>query len=199
MVYTQQPDLSAALSIQNMFPVNIAVAYLFEEKFIRESFVTHLRAVVSNCDAVAPSQWDQLYEDLVDGFPLDCTERRYVEQEEEATQPQEEDGESQKRPPPQSQPASRGTAPPPRPKNQRLEQAPYNRAPSLQQSLPTQQGAGHVCNPLHAVPAHTHRMDVVPLVVLKVRCLVTKQHKQNGGHVTGKGAKPKAPGLRKRR
>ena len=136
MVCTQQPDFEAALSIQSMFPVNIAVAYLFEEKSIPESFVTDLRAVVSNCDTVAPIQWDGVCDYLADGFPVDCTGRRYVEPEEEATQPKEEDGESQKRPPPpQSQPASRGTAPPPRPKNQRLEQAPHIRAPSLEQSL----------------------------------------------------------------
>ena len=91
---------SAALSIQSMFPVNIAVAYLCEEKSIPESFVTGLRVVVSNCDTVAPIQWDRVCEDLADGFPVDCTGRRYVEQEEEATQPEEEDGESQKRPPP---------------------------------------------------------------------------------------------------
>ena len=94
MVCTQQPDFSAALSIQSMFPVNIAVAYLPEEKSIPESFVTDLRAAVSNCDTVAPIQWDRMCEDLADGFPVDCTGRRYVEQEEEATQPEEEDGES---------------------------------------------------------------------------------------------------------
>ena len=54
MVCTQQPNFSAALSIQSMFPVNIAVACLSEEKSIPESFVTNLRAAVSNCDAVAP-------------------------------------------------------------------------------------------------------------------------------------------------
>ena len=53
---TQQPDFSVAVSIQSMFPVNIAVAYLSEEKSILESFVTHLRAAVSNCDTVAPIQ-----------------------------------------------------------------------------------------------------------------------------------------------
>ena len=85
MVCTQQPDFSAALSIQSMFPVNIAVAYLSEEKSIPESFVTDLRAVVSNCGTVAPIQWDRVCEDLADGFSVDCTGRRYVEQEEEAT------------------------------------------------------------------------------------------------------------------
>ena len=39
MVCTQQPDFAAALSIQSMFPVNIVVAYLSEEKSIPESFV----------------------------------------------------------------------------------------------------------------------------------------------------------------
>ena len=58
MVCTQQPDFSAALSIQSMLPVNIAAAYLCEEKSIPDSFVTDLRAVVSNCDTLAPIQWD---------------------------------------------------------------------------------------------------------------------------------------------
>ena len=94
MVCTQQPDFSAALSIQSMFPVNIAVAYLSEEKSIHESFVTDLRATVSKCDTVAPIQWERVCKDLAGGFPVDCTGRRYVDQEEEATQPEEEDGES---------------------------------------------------------------------------------------------------------
>ena len=51
---TQQPDFSAALSIQSIFPVNIAVAYLSEEKSILGSLVADLRAVVWNCDTVAP-------------------------------------------------------------------------------------------------------------------------------------------------
>ena len=130
MVCTQQPNFSAALSIHSIFPVNIAVAYLSEEKSIRESFVADLRAAVSNCDTVAPIQWDRVCEDLADGFLVDFTGRRYVEEQEVATQLEEEDGESQKRPPP-----PKATAPPPRPKNQRLEQAPHSRAPSLEQSL----------------------------------------------------------------
>ena len=92
MVCTQQPYFSAAMSIQSMFPVNIALAYLSEEKSIRESFVTDLRAAVWNCDTVAPIQWDRPCEDLADGFPVDCAGRRYVKQEEEATQPEREDG-----------------------------------------------------------------------------------------------------------
>ena len=180
MVCTQQPDFSAALSIQSMFPVNIVVAYLSEEKSIPESFVTDLRAAVSNCDTVAPIQWDRVCEDLADGFPVDCTGRRYVEQEEEATQPEEEDGESQKRPPPpKRQPASKRTAPPPRLKNQRLEQAPHSRAPSLVQSLhPTRRWAR--LQPTSHRPSR-HRMDVVPLVALTVRCLVTRQDRQMVG------------------
>ena len=54
MVCTQQPDFSAAVSRQSMFPVNIAVAYLSQEKSIPESFVTDLRAAVSSCNTVAP-------------------------------------------------------------------------------------------------------------------------------------------------
>ena len=70
MVCTQQPDFSAALSIQSMLPVNIVVAYLSEEKSIPESFVTDLRADVSNCDTVPPIQWDRVCEDLANGFPV---------------------------------------------------------------------------------------------------------------------------------
>ena len=66
MVCTQQPDFSAAPAIQSMFPVTIAVAYLSEQKSIPESFVTDLRAPVSNCDTVAPIQWDRVCEDLAD-------------------------------------------------------------------------------------------------------------------------------------
>ena len=135
---------------------------------------------MSNCDTVAPIQWDRVCEDLADGFPVDCTGRRYVEQEEEATQREEEDGESQKRPPPpKRQPASKGTEPPPRLKNQRLEQAPHSRAPSLVQSLhPTRRWAR--LHPTSHRP-RSHRMEVVPLVVLTVRCLVTRQDKQMVG------------------
>ena len=180
MVCTQQLDFCAALSIQSMFPVNIAVAYLSEEKSVPESFVTDSRAAVSNCDTVAPIQWERVCEDLADGFPVGCTGRRYVDQEEEATPPQEEDGESQNPPPPlQSQPASRGTAHPPRPKNQWLEQVAHSKAPRLDQSLhPTRRWAR-----LQPIPHRSsrHRMDVVPLVVLTVRCLVTRHHKQMVG------------------
>ena len=180
MVCTQQPDFSAPPSIQSMFPVNIAASYLSEEKSIPESFVTDLRAVVSNCDTLAPIQWDRVGEDLADGFPVDCTGRRYVEQEEEATQREEEDSESQKRPPPKKmQVASKRTAPPPRLKNPRLEQAPHSRAPSLVQSLhPTRRWAR--LHPTSHRPRR-HRMDVVPLVALTVRCLVTRQDKQTVG------------------
>ena len=180
MVCTQQPNFSAPLSIQSMFPVNIALAYLSEEKSIPESFVTDLMAAMSNCDTVAPIQWDRVCEDLADGFPVDCTGRRYVEQEEEATQPEEEDGESQKPPPPpQRQPASKRTAPPPRLQNQKLEQAPHSRAPSLWQGLhPTRRWAR--LQPTSHRPSR-HRMDVVPLVVLTVRCLVTRQDRQMVG------------------
>ena len=45
-----------------------------------------------------------------------------------------------------------------------------------------QQGAGHVCSPLHTRPSR-HRMNVVPLVVLTVRCLATRQHKQMVGRL----------------
>ena len=43
-----------------MVPVNVAVAYLSEEKSIPESFVTDLRAAVSNRDTVAPIEWERV-------------------------------------------------------------------------------------------------------------------------------------------
>ena len=82
-------------------------------------------------------------------------------------------------PHPKRQPASRGTAPPPRLKNQRLGQAPHITAPSLVQSLhPTRRWAP--LQPTSHRPSR-HKMDVVPLVVLTARCLVTMQDKQMVG------------------
>ena len=81
-------------------------------------------------------------------------------------------------PPPQRQPASKRTAPPQRLKNQRLEQAPHSKAPSLVQSLhPTRRCAR--LQPTSHRPSR-HRMDVVPLVALTVRCLVTRQDRMVG-------------------
>ena len=122
-------DFFAALSIQSMFPVNIAVAYLSEEKSIPESFVTHLRAAVSNCDTVAPIQWDRVCEDLADRFPVGCTGRRYVDQEEEATQPKEEDGESQKRPPPPKSTGKQGDGTPAKAKKSKAGASPSQKSP----------------------------------------------------------------------
>ena len=155
MVCTQQPVFFAALSIQSMFPVNIAIAYLSEEKSILESFVTDLRAAVSNCNTVAPIQWDRVCEDLADGFPIDCTGRRYVEQEEEATQPWEEDGESQKRPPPPKVHRLAGGRHSCQGQKRKGWSWPLTAEPQAWIKASTQQGAGHVCSPLHTVPAHT--------------------------------------------
>ena len=46
MVDTHQPGFAAALCVQSMFPVNIVVAYLFEDKAVPEAIVTDLRASV---------------------------------------------------------------------------------------------------------------------------------------------------------
>ena len=82
-------------------------------------------------------------------------------------------------PPPKRQPASKRTTPPPRLKNQRLEQEPHSRAPSLVQSLhPIRRWAR--LQPTSHRPSR-HRMDVVPLVALTVRCLVTRQDRQMVG------------------
>ena len=180
MVCIQQPHFSAAPSIQSMFPMNITVAYLSQEKYIPESFVTDLRAALSSCNIVAPIQWERVCEHLADGFAEDCTGSRYVDQEEEAPQPEEENFSPRNASPhPQSQPASRGTAHPPRPKNQTLEQAPHSKAPRLDQSLhPTRRWAR--LQPIPHRPGR-HRMGVVPRVVLTVRCLVTRHNKQMVG------------------
>ena len=178
MVCTQQPDFSAARSIQSMFPVNIAVAYLSEEKSIPESFVTNLRAAVSNCDTVAPIQWGRVCEDLADGFPVDCTGRRYVEQEEEATQQEEEDGESQKPPPPQKATGKKGDGTPAKATKSKAGASPSQQSPTPGAKPPPNRQAR--LQPTSHRPS-THRMDVVPLVVLTVRCLVTKQDKQMVG------------------
>ena len=154
MVRTRQPDFSAALSIQSMFPVMIAVAYLSEEKSIPGSFVTDLRAVVSKCDTVAPIQWPRVCEDLADGFPVNCTARRYVEQEEKATQPEEEDGESEKPPPPKVN-RQAGVRPPRQGQKIKGSSKPLTAEPQSWSKGSTQQGDGHICSPLHTVSADT--------------------------------------------
>ena len=67
-----------------MFPLNIAVAYLSEDKAVLEAFVTDLRASVFNCDSVAPINSDRACDDLEDRFPVDCSGMGYVKQEEKA-------------------------------------------------------------------------------------------------------------------
>ena len=99
MVATQQPDFAAALCVQSMFPVNIPVVYLSEDKAVPEAFVTDPRASVSSCDSLAPINWDRARDDKDDGFLVDCSGMRYVEQEEEAPSQEEEGVETQNRPP----------------------------------------------------------------------------------------------------
>ena len=141
MVRTQQPDFSGALSIQSMFPVNMAVAYLSEVKSIPESFVTDLRAAVSNCDSLAPIRWDQVCEDLADGFPVDCTGRRYVDQEQEATQTEEEDGESQN-PPPLPSTGKQGDGTPAKAKKSKAGASPSQQSPKRGSKPPPKKALG---------------------------------------------------------
>ena len=180
MVCTQQPDFSAAPSIQSMFPVNIAVAYLSEEKSIPESFVTDLRVAVSNCDTVAPIYWVAFWGGALLGFTvLFLCSSGWVASSSCSTYllPVQSTGNPSARS--SHTRSSKRTAAPPRLKNQRLEQAPHSRAPSLVQSLhPTRRWAR--LQP--ASHCHSrHRMDVVPLVALTVRCLVTRQDRQMVG------------------
>ena len=103
MVATQQPDFAAVFSVQSMFLVNKAVAYLAKDKVVPDTFVTDLRADVSHCDSVAPINWDTACDDLEEGFPVDCTGLRYIEQEEQEEEdpaPDEEEGDPRSPPPP---------------------------------------------------------------------------------------------------
>ena len=103
MVATQQPMFAVALCVQSVFPVNITVAYLSEDKAVPEAFGTNQRAGVSNCDSVAPINWDRACDDPEDGLPMDCSGMRYVEQEEEPPSQEEEGVDMQKRPRPRNQ------------------------------------------------------------------------------------------------
>ena len=108
-----------------------------------------------NCDTVAPIQWERVCEDLADGFQVDCTGRRYVYQEEEATQPQEEYGESQKRPSPPKSTGKQGDGTPAKAKQIKGRSKPLTAKPQAGIKASTQQGVGHVCSPFHTVPADT--------------------------------------------
>ena len=198
MVCTQQPDFSAAPSIQSMFPINIAVAYLSEEKSIPESFVTDLRAAVPNCDTVAPIHWDRVCEDLADGFPVDFTGRRYVEQEEEATQPVEEDGESQKPPPPPPKATGKqGDRIPARAKESKAGASPSQQSPKPGAKPPPNKALGTFA--AHFVPSQQTQNGRGATGSANSEMPGDQAGQANGGQFPGKGAKPKAPGLRKRR
>ena len=96
MVATQQPASAAVLSVHSMFPVNIAVRYLSKDKAVPEAFVTDLSAAVSNCDSLAPINWDRACENLEDVNVLYRNEvyrARVPEQE-------EKENDTQKPPPP---------------------------------------------------------------------------------------------------
>ena len=198
IVCTQQPDFSTALSIQSMFPVNIAVAYLSEERSIPESFVTDLRAAVSNCDTVAPIQWDRVCEDRADGFLVDCTGRRYVEQEEEATQPEEEDGESQKRPPPpQKATGKQADGHPAKAKKSKARASPSQHSPKRGAKPPPNKALGTFA--AHFTPSQQTQNARGATGSANSEMSGDQAGQANGGQFPGKGAKPKAPGLRKRR
>ena len=78
MVATQQPDFGGALCVHSMFPVNIVVAYLSEDKALPKAFSTDSRAGVLNCEFVVPINWDRACDDVEDGFPVDCSGMGYV-------------------------------------------------------------------------------------------------------------------------
>ena len=196
MVSTQEPDFFAALSIQSMFPMKIAVAYLSEEKSIPNSFVTGLRAAVSNCDTVAPIQWERVCEDLADGFPVDCTGKRYVDQEEEATQPEEEDGESQKRPAPQKSTGKQGDSTPAKAKKSKAGASPSHQSSKPGSKPPPNKALGTFA--AHFTPSQQTQNGRGATGGANSEMPGDQAPQANGGQFTSKGAKPKAPGLRKR-
>ena len=193
MVCTQPPKFSTTLSIHSMFPMNIAVAYLSEEKSIPESFVTDLRAAVSNCDTVAPIQWDRVCEDLADGFPIDCTGRRYVEQEEEASQLEEEDGEYQK-PPPLKATSKQGDGTPAKAKKSKAGASPSHHSPNLGAKPPPNEALGTFA--AHFTPSQQTQNGRGATGSANKEMPGDRAAQANGGQFTDKGAKPKAPGLR---
>ena len=197
MVCTQQPDFSAALSIQSIFPVNIAVAYLSEEKSILESFVTDLRAAVSNCDTVAPIQWDRVCEDLADGFPVDCTGRRYVEQEEEATQQRKRTVNPRNAPPPPKSTGKQGDGTPTKAKKSKAGASPSQQSPKPGSKPPPNKALGPFA--AHFTPFQQTQNGRGATGSANSEMPGDQVAQANGGQFTGKGAKPKAPGLRKRR
>ena len=179
-----------------MFPVNITVAYFSEEKSILESSVTDLRAAVLNCDTVAPIQWGRVCEDLADGFPIDCTGRRYVEQEEEATQPEEEDGESQTPPPPKST-GKQGDGTSAKAKKSKAGASPSQQSPKPGAKPPPNKAPGTFA--AHFTPSQQTQNGRRATGSANSEMPGDQAAQANGGQFTGKGAKPKAPGLRKRR
>ena len=173
-----------------MFPVNIAGAYLSQEKSILESFVTDLRAAVSNCDTVAPIQWDRVCEDLADGFPVDCTGRRYVEQEEEATQPEEEAGESQKRPPPPPRKATgkQGDGTPAKAKKSKAGESPSQQSPKPGAKPPPNKALGTFA--AHFTLSQQTQNGRGATGSANSEMPGDQARQANGGQFPGKGAKP---------
>ena len=83
MVATQQPHFAATLPVHSMFPVNVGIS-IQRQSDPRSHFDADVRAGTSNCDSIAPINWHRACKDLEEGFPMDCTGVRHIEQEEEA-------------------------------------------------------------------------------------------------------------------
>ena len=152
---------------------------------------------VSNCDTVAPIQWDRVCEDLADGFPVDCTGRRYVEQEEEAAQPEEEDGESPKRPPPPKATGKQGDGTPAKAKKSKAGASPSQQSPKPGAKPPPNKALGTFA--AHFTPSQQTQNGRDATGSANSEMPGDQAEQANGGQFPGKGAKPKAPGLRKRR
>ena len=185
-------------SIRSMFPGIIAVAYVSEEKSVPESFATYLRAAVSNCDTVAPIQRERVCEDLTDGFSVDSTGRRYVDQEEEATQLEEEDGESQKRPtPPPKSTCKQGDGTPVKAQKPMAGASSSRQSPKAASKPPPNKALGTFA--AHFTPSQQTQNGRGATGGANIEMPGDQAPQANGGQFTGKRAKPKAPGLRKRR
>ena len=138
-------------------------------------------------------------EDLADGFPVDCTGRRYVEQEEEATQPKEEDGESKKPPPPLPQKATgkQAEGTPAKAKKSKAGASPLQQSSKPGAKPPPNKALGTFA--AHFTPSQQTQNGRGATGSAIGEMSGDQAGQANGGRFPGKRAKPKAPGLRKRR
>ena len=151
---------------------------------------------MSNWDTVAPIQWERVCEDLAEGFPVDCTGRRYVGQKEEATQPEEEDCESQNPPPPKVNRQAGGRHTRQGQKKSKAGASPSQQSPKAASKPPPSKALGTFA--AHFTPSQQTQNGRGATGGDNSEMPGDQAPQANGGQFTRKGAKPKAPGLRKR-